>query len=49
MERVDLNKVLDRVDVNEVVARIDTDAEKRLIPTYRLEIGAPEGGSTPTR
>jgi len=33
----------------EVVARIDTDAEKRLIPTYRLEIGAPEGGSTPTR
>jgi uncharacterized protein len=27
----------------EVVARIDTDAEKRLVPDYRLEIGA--GGS----
>ena len=27
----------------EVVARIDTDAEKRLVPVYRLEIGEPEG------
>jgi metal-dependent HD superfamily phosphatase/phosphodiesterase len=27
----------------EVVARIDTEAEKRLVPVYRLEIGAPEG------
>jgi metal-dependent HD superfamily phosphatase/phosphodiesterase len=25
----------------EVVARIDTDAEKRLVPVYRLEIGGP--------
>jgi hypothetical protein len=30
----------------EVVARIDTDAEKRLVADYRLEIGA--GGSPPT-
>jgi metal-dependent HD superfamily phosphatase/phosphodiesterase len=29
----------------EVVARIDTDAEKRLVPVYRLEIGSPEGSS----
>ena len=32
----------------EVVARIDTDAEKRLVPVYRLEIGAegaPRGGA----
>ncbi len=29
----------------EVVARIDTDAEKRLVPVYRLEIGGP--GETP--
>jgi metal-dependent HD superfamily phosphatase/phosphodiesterase len=32
----------------EVVARIDTDAEKRLVPVYRLEIGGdagPRGGS----
>ena len=28
----------------EVVARIDTDAEKRLVPVYRLEIGEPKGG-----
>ena len=27
----------------EVVARIDTEAEKRLVPVYRLEIGEPEG------
>ena len=27
----------------EVVARIDTEAEKRLVPVYRLEIGAPDG------
>jgi uncharacterized protein len=27
----------------EVVARIDTDAEKRLVPVYHLEIGRPEG------
>jgi hypothetical protein len=27
----------------EVVARIDTEAEKRLVPVYHLEIGAPEG------
>jgi hypothetical protein len=27
----------------EVVARIDTEAEKRLVPVYRLEIGGPEG------
>ena len=26
----------------EVVARIDTEAEKRLVPVYRLEIGGPE-------
>ena len=26
----------------EVVARIDTEAEKRLVPVYRLEIGEPE-------
>jgi uncharacterized protein len=26
----------------EVVARIDTDAEKRLVPVYRLEIGPPK-------
>ncbi len=26
----------------EVVARIDTEAEKRLIPTYRLELGEPK-------
>ena len=26
----------------EVVARIDTDAEKRLVPVYRLEIGEPD-------
>ena len=25
----------------EVVARIDTDAEKRLVPVYRLEMGPP--------
>jgi len=29
----------------EVVARIDTEAEKRLVPEYRLEIGGPEGSS----
>ena len=27
----------------EVVARIDTEAEKRLVPVYHLEIGGPEG------
>ena len=27
----------------EVVARIDTDAEKRLVPVYHLEIGGPDG------
>jgi metal-dependent HD superfamily phosphatase/phosphodiesterase len=27
----------------EVVARIDTDAEKRLVPVYHLEIGSPDG------
>jgi len=27
----------------EVVARIDTEAEKRLVPVYRLEIGGPDG------
>jgi hypothetical protein len=27
----------------EVVARIDTEAEKRLVPVYRLEIGGPGG------
>jgi hypothetical protein len=31
----------------EVVARIDTEAEKRLIPTYRLEIGGRPEGSKP--
>jgi metal-dependent HD superfamily phosphatase/phosphodiesterase len=28
----------------EVVARIDTEAEKRLVPVYRLELGEPGGG-----
>jgi metal-dependent HD superfamily phosphatase/phosphodiesterase len=32
----------------EVVARIDTEAEKRLVPVYRLEIGGPEGPSRST-
>ena len=32
----------------EVVARIDTEAEKRLVPVYRLEIGEPEGPTTTT-
>jgi metal-dependent HD superfamily phosphatase/phosphodiesterase len=34
----------------EVVARIDTEAEKRLVPVYRLEIGDPgaAGGGNPT-
>jgi hypothetical protein len=34
----------------EVVASIDTEAEKRLVPVYRLEIGSPggQGGSGPT-
>jgi uncharacterized protein len=27
----------------EVVARIDTEAEKRLVPAYRLELGEPKG------
>jgi uncharacterized protein len=27
----------------EVIARIDTEAEKRLVPVYHLEIGGPEG------
>jgi hypothetical protein len=27
----------------EVVARIDTEAEKRLVPTYRLDFGGPDG------
>jgi hypothetical protein len=27
----------------EVIARIDTEAEKRLVPVYRLEIGEPDG------
>jgi hypothetical protein len=27
----------------EVIARIDTDAEKRLVPVYHLEIGGPDG------
>jgi uncharacterized protein len=31
----------------EVVARIDTDAEKRLVPAYRLALGEPEGGARP--
>ena len=26
----------------DVVARIDTEAEKRLVPTYRLELGEPK-------
>jgi uncharacterized protein len=26
----------------EVVARIDTDAEKRLVPVYRLDFGEPK-------
>jgi hypothetical protein len=26
-----------------VVARIDTDAEKRLVPVYRLDFGEPKG------
>lgn len=30
----------------EVVARIDTEAEKRLVPTYRLEIDGHEGSRT---
>jgi metal-dependent HD superfamily phosphatase/phosphodiesterase len=30
----------------EVVARIDTEAEKRLVPVYRLEIGDPDGSRT---
>lgn len=30
----------------EVVARIDTEAEKRLVPVYRLEIGGPEGSGS---
>jgi len=30
----------------EVVARIDTEAEKRLVPVYRLEIGGPDGSRT---
>jgi metal-dependent HD superfamily phosphatase/phosphodiesterase len=29
----------------EVVARIDTDAEKRLVPVYRLELGEPGGSA----
>jgi len=33
----------------EVVARIDTDAEKRLVPVYRLEIGGPDGPPGTTR
>jgi metal-dependent HD superfamily phosphatase/phosphodiesterase len=28
----------------EVVARIDTDAEKRLVPVYRLDLGDPKAG-----
>ena len=27
----------------EVVARIDTEAEKRLVPVYRLDLGEPKG------
>ena len=30
----------------EVVARIDTEAEKRLVPVYRLEIGEPDTSKT---
>ena len=30
----------------EVIARIDTEAEKRLVPVYRLEIGEPHGHKT---
>jgi uncharacterized protein len=30
----------------EVIARIDTEAEKRLIPVYHLEIGGPDSGSS---
>ena len=30
----------------EVVARIDADAEKRLVPAYRLALGEPEGASS---
>jgi metal-dependent HD superfamily phosphatase/phosphodiesterase len=30
----------------EVIARIDTEAEKRLIPVYHLEIGGPDTGSS---
>ena len=30
----------------EVIARIDTEAEKRLVPVYRLEIGEPDGPKT---
>ena len=30
----------------EVVARIDTEAEKRLVPVYRLEIGEGSGGAS---
>jgi metal-dependent HD superfamily phosphatase/phosphodiesterase len=33
----------------EVVARIDTEAEKRLVPVYRLEIGGPDGPPGTTR
>ena len=33
----------------EVVARIDTEAEKRLVPTYRLQIGGSDGTPTTTR
>ena len=29
-----------------VIARIDTEAEKRLVPVYRLEIGEPDGPKT---
>ena len=30
----------------EVIARIDTEAEKRLVPVYRLSIGEPDGPKT---
>jgi metal-dependent HD superfamily phosphatase/phosphodiesterase len=33
----------------EVVARIDTEAEKRLVPAYRLELGDPNGPRPTTR
>ena len=33
----------------EVVARIDTEAEKRLVPVYRLEIGGADGSPPTTR